>query len=148
MDWPHLHLALNHAPVFGVPAVVFLLLWGRRRGLVEVQRLSLWLCVALFVATMVAKVSGDNAAERVAGTVDLPKEIVSAHEQWADRATTGAFALAVAAGVALFRSRGGRPLAGWVLPVIVALAAVTFALLAATANFGGEIRHPEIRRVP
>jgi hypothetical protein len=57
----------------------------------------------------------------------------------------GVFCMVIAAVVALFISRGGRTTPAWSLGLLALLALTTFVLLARTANFGGHIRHPEIR---
>ncbi|MFT5493677.1 MAG: putative membrane protein, partial [Limisphaerales bacterium] len=71
--------------------------------------------------------------------------MATAHEQSADQATTGVFLLGIAAGVGLFLGRKGRAMPKWVYPVALALALVTFGLMARAANLGGQIRHTEIR---
>ena len=56
--------------------------------------------------------------------------------------------MGIAAAVALFLSRGGRSTPKWSLGLLAFLALATFALMVRTANFGGHIRHPEIRPAP
>ncbi len=147
MDWTHLHLALNHVPVLGTPFLIVLLLWSWARGQLVTQRFCLWLFVVLAAASVAIKFTGDFAAEKVGAQPGFDKVLIEQHEQAADQATTGVFFMGIAAVVALFVSRRGRPAPKWSLALLALLALVTFVLMARTANFGGHIRHPEIRSV-
>ena len=145
MDWTHLHLALNHVPVLGTPFLLGLLLWSWARGQAVTLRFCLWLFVVLAAASIAIKFTGDFAAEKVGTQPGFDKALIDQHEQSADQATTGVFFMGIAAVVALFVSRRGRPAPKWSLGLLALLALVTFGLMARTANFGGHIRHPEIR---
>jgi len=145
MDWTHLHLALNHVPVLGTPFLLGLLLWSWARGQAVTLRFCLWLFVMLAAASIGIKFTGDFAAEKVGAQPGFDKALIDQHEQSADQATTGVFLMGIAAGVALLVSRRGRPTPTWSLGLLALLALGTFALMARTANFGGHIRHPEIR---
>ncbi len=146
MDWVHLHLALNHLPVVGILFIFGLLVLGICRGSEELKRLSLQLCVALFVVAMVVKFSGEESAEILFSepAAELSALIV-AHENAADQAVTGGFLLFVIAGVGLYRSRKTRILPVWATIGCSVFAFLTLLLLARTANLGGQIAHPEIR---
>ncbi len=145
MDWTHLHLALNHVPVLGTPFLLGLLLWSWARRQAVTLRFCLWLFVVLAAASIAIKFTGDFAAEKLAVNPAFDKVLIERHEQSADQATTGVFLMGIAAAVVLFISRRGRTTPAWSLGVLALLALATFALMARTANFGGHIRHPEIR---
>jgi hypothetical protein len=145
MDWTHLHLALNHVPVLGAPFLLGLLLWSWARRQTVTLRFCLWLFVGLAVASIAIKFTGDFAAEKVDAQPGFDKSLIERHEESADQATTGVFCMGLAAAVALFMSRRGRPTPAWALGLLAVLALATFALMARTANRGGHIRHPEIR---
>jgi len=145
MDWVHLHLALNHIPVLGVPFLLGFLLWSWARRQTVTLRFCLWLFAGLAAASIAIKFTGDFAAEKVAAMPGLDKARIEQHEESADRAATGVFFMGIAAAMALFLSRGGRPTPAWSLGLLAVLALATFALMVRTANLGGHIRHPEIR---
>lgn len=146
MDWAHLHLALNHVPVLGTPFLLGLLVWSWARRQEATLRFCLWLFVALAAASIAIKFTGDFAAEELGqAKLNMDAAWIERHEQAADQATTGVFLMGIAAAVALFLSRGGRPSPKWALAALAFLALVTFLLMARTANLGGRIRHPEIR---
>jgi hypothetical protein len=145
MDWTHLHLALNHVPVLGTPFLLGLLVWSWARRQSVTLRFCLWLFVVLAVASIAIKFTGDFAAEKIGSTSGFDKVLIDRHEESADQATTGVFFMGIAAAVALLLSRKGKPTPVWSFALLSVLALVTFALMARTANFGGHIRHPEIR---
>ncbi|MBC8353813.1 MAG: hypothetical protein H8E66_17575 [Planctomycetes bacterium] len=147
MNWVHLHLALNHIPVLGTLFVGLILATAIVKRSEELKRMSFTWFVALTIISIPIKFTGDFAHEAVAESEWLPASGVAAHEQSADQATTGMFLLGLVAAFGLYRGRGQRSIPGWVVGAMVFLALVTFALMARTANLGGQLRHKEIRSV-
>ena len=145
MDWAHLHLALNHIPVLGTAFVGLLLATALIKQSEELTRLSLAWFVALTIVSIPIKFTGDFAHLATANSEWLPIELVADHEQAADQATSAMFLLGLFAAYSLFQGRGQRAIPGWLTSAIVMLALVTFALMARTANLGGQLRHEEIR---
>jgi hypothetical protein len=145
MNWPHLHLALNHLPVLGVPFVALVFLFALRRRDLAWQRLALWGFVALFLVALAAKFTGDFAHEQVVMWPEFDHDLMHAHEEAADQSVTVVFLLGLSGGLALFLTRGNRLLPRWAIAAVLALALASAVLLLRTANLGGHIRHPEIR---
>ena len=146
MDWVHLHLALNHVPVIGSLFVGLLLVTAILKKSEELRRLSLWWMVGLMLIGIPIKFTGDLAVDRAKEIEGIEQARIEAHEQSADQATTGIFLAGIAAAIALFKARKGNPVPQWGMIATVVLTLVTFALMARSANLGGEIRHPEIRK--
>ncbi len=144
MDWTHLHLALNHIPVLGPPFLLVMLLWSWARGEARTLRFCLTLCIALAALSIAIKFTGDFAAEKAIPGVE--RTWIEHHEQTADQASTGVFLTGLAAGLARWLSRKGRTAPTWSIVIVIVLTVSTLALMARTANSGGQIRHPEIRR--
>lgn len=145
MNWTHLHLALNHLPVLGVPFVALVFLIALRRRDVAWQRFSLWGFVLLFFVALAAKFTGDFAHEQVVNWPEFDHDLMHVHEEASDQAVAAIFLLGLVSGIALFLSRAGRSLPKWAIATVLALALASSALLLRTANLGGHIRHPEIR---
>jgi uncharacterized membrane protein len=145
MNWAHLHLALNHVPVLGTLFLLLLFAVGLIRRSAELQRVSLWAFVVLTAVSIPIKFTGDQAYSEVMTHEGIADGPVAAHEQAADQATTGVFALGLIAAAGLFISRGQRPLTPWLTLLLLAAGLGTFLLMARAANLGGQIRHPEIR---
>jgi uncharacterized membrane protein len=145
MNWVHLHLALNHIPVFGSLFVLIVLVIGLIKRSDELKRTSLWLFFVLVLISIPIKFTGDFAYEKTSDEAWMSTPIAEAHEEAADQATTGVFLLGITAALGLFRGRGKRTIPTWVYATTLILAVATFVLTARTANLGGQIRHTEIR---
>lgn len=146
MDAVHLHLALNHVPVLGtvfVAAALVVCLWRKNA---EFVRLSLWAAVLLSAASVAIKFTGDAAWDDLR---PWPQPYdgarVERHESAADQATTGIFVAGVAAAAVLFLARRRPEVSAAQAGTVVVLLLVTFVLMARTANFGGQLRHPQLR---
>jgi len=145
MNWPHLHLIINHVPVIGVPGVILLLVYGMVRKSGEVLALSLALFVLLALMTPAVFFSGQAAEDAVKKLPGVTEGYIGRHEEAADIALTlveilGAMSLA---GLFLLRRKGAIP--KWVSFLVLAAALITAVVVGFTANLGGQVRHPEIR---
>ena len=146
MDGAHLHLILNHIPVFGLLVGFLLLAWGMIRGYNDIQKAAL---VTLFVTAATALpvyLTGEPAEDIVEKLPGVSEQIMSQHEDSAMFSLimamiTGVFALGAIA-VKRFLSTQVAAMAA-VAVLIVTL--ITGGAMAFTANLGGQIRHTEIR---
>lgn len=145
MNWPHLHLALNHVPVLGIFFSLVLFLTGMIRRSEEVKRISLWGFVLLALFSIGLKYTGDFAFQALHRESWLDPAIVAKHEDAANRAVTGAVVLGLLAAGDLVLSRRMKTTVTWINGVILVAAVGTFILLLAAANLGGDIRHVEVR---
>jgi len=144
MNAAHLHLALNHLPVVGIPIVAAILAWGAWRRSDEIVRLALTALVALAVAALGVYLTGEPAEEMVEGLAGVSEAALEQHEETAVWSMYGALAMGALAFAALVIDRGrrfSRPMVGAVLLAALAVSGS----MAYTANLGGHIRHPEIR---
>ncbi|HEU4698455.1 MAG TPA: hypothetical protein VFS40_04705 [Gemmatimonadales bacterium] len=143
MNAAHLHLLLNHAPVFGVFFALVLLGLARLRRSDDLARVGLLALVASALAALAAMLTGDPAEHAVEHLAGVSEHAIHAHEEAAELAAVVTYVGggAALAALAFFRRPAlRRPLSG--LALLIALAA--FGLMARTANLGGQIRHPEI----
>ena len=138
MNLAHLHLLLNHVPTIGFGFGIGLLVASLVRDSADLRRASY---VVFFVVALVAiptYLSG-NAADFVLRTErELPRNVVTAHQNAAMLALIPMEIVGLVSWLALWRSRR------WHQPAVLALSIVTFVLMARAANIGGQIRHPEI----
>jgi len=144
MNAAHLHLALNHLPVVGIPIVAAILAWGAWRRSDEIVRLALTALVALAVAALGVYLTGEPAEEMVEDLVGVSEAALERHEEAAVWSMYGALAMGALAFAALVIDRGRRVSRPMVGAVLLAALAVSGSM-AYTANLGGHIRHPEIR---
>ena len=145
MNWPHVHLALNHVPVLGTSFLGLLLMTAIARRSEEMKRVSLWGLFLLAAISIPIKFTGDFASESQQLRPELNTALVSHHEQTADQATTGVFLVGLLALAGLIAARRGKPVPTWAVTSVLIATLATFGLMLRTANSGGQIRHPEIR---
>jgi hypothetical protein len=145
MTWAHLHLALNHFPVVGIPLGVFLLGFALYRRSRDLTLASFWLLAGLALVTLFVYLTGEPAEELVEGLAGVSEPLMERHEAAALAATVATAILGIAAAVGLVRSRGGRSDPRRYATAVLLLALLASGVLAWTANLGGQIRHSEIR---
>lgn len=146
MDGAHLHLILNHIPVFGLLVGFLLLAWGMIRGYNDIQKAAL---VTLFVTAATALpvyLTGEPAEDIVEKLPGVSEQIMSQHEDSAMFSLimamiTGVLALGAIA-VKRFLS---TQIAAMAAVAVLIVTLITGGAMAFTANLGGQIRHTEIR---
>jgi len=145
MDFPHLHLLLNHFPIIGtmIGAGLFLISFLVRAE--DVRRSSLIVFVAMALLTIPAFMTGVGAQEKMVADPSVSNTLIQRHEGAAELAVwfmeiTGALAV-----VALWQSIRKASPTRWNKSAIVIFSLVTVGLMARTGNTGGEIRHLEVR---
>lgn len=147
MSAAHLHLALNHAPLFGIVFASLGLAWALIRHDDGVGRASLGLLVLAGILVLPVYLSGEEAEDLVEDQVGVSHDAIEAHEDVAIGAVIavgilGLVALALLIG---FR-RGVLPRSATAATLVLALAAAGW--IGYVANLGGQINHPEIRPGP
>lgn len=144
MNATHLHLLINHLPVFGSAIAIVLLAWALQARSRDLTRAGLILALVCGIGGGVAKLSGDEAEEQVEDLPWASRELIHEHEEAADWAFPLLGVAGLAAAVALVRMRGGKE-ARLETGITLALTVVAFAATAKTALDGGRIRHEEVR---
>ena len=145
MNYPHLHLIVNHVPIFLSAFALFLVAWGMRRASREVWRLALWVALVAGLSVYPAYFTGDEAHEQVEDYPGFDHDTTHEHEDAAEYALIVMLVAAGAAGVTLYLGRGGRSEPRWARGAVVLSLAASLATVTRTAWVGGEIRHEEIR---
>lgn len=145
MDATHIHLLLNHFPIIGTLIGGMILIAGllRKEPLLQLTGLA-----TLFVVSLVAVpvfLTGDGAEEAVEHLPGVSESIIHQHEEWAEATIWligGMGLLAIASFAAIWRQ---MKFATHATLVVLLLTVASFAMVAKTANLGGQIRHTEIR---
>ena len=140
----HLHLMVNHLPVFGSIIAVVLLGWALVAHSRELTRAGLVLAIVCGIGGFVAKETGEGAEDQLETLPWFNRDLVHEHEEAADLAFITLALAGAAAVVTLVRMRGGRP-ARLETGITLALLVIGFAATAKTALEGGKIRHEELR---
>ena len=145
MNYPHLHLLINHLPVLGSIFSLLLVLLAMRRRSRDLTRLALWVTLVAGLSVWPAHLTGDEAHEQVENYPAFDHDTTHEHEDAADFALAWMLATAAAAGVTLYLGRGERTEPRWARGAVLLCLAFSVAVLARTAWLGGAIRHAEIR---
>ena len=146
MNWPHLHLIINHFPVVGFLFGLLFVAYAMIRKSEELQKTSLGFLVLVALVTVPVYFTGDQAGDIVKRLPDVSKSLVDQHGEAASVALTGAVMLGLiaASGIFFFRRAAAIPRRFMVLTLILTIA--VNGLIGYTANLGGQIRHPEARK--
>jgi uncharacterized membrane protein len=140
----HLHLLVNHAPIFGTMFAFGLFIASYFTSADVLRKTGLVVVILSAIAGAVADLSGDAAKDAIRGFPGVKRELIRAHEAMGDKAYILGGILGVLALIALIKWRR-RPLpAGVALAAVLATAFVGGAF-AYTALLGGQIRHTEVR---
>jgi uncharacterized membrane protein len=148
MNLTELHLFLNHVPTIGMIAAMAVLLMAIATRSEDLKRASLGMLFLIALLTIPAFVTGTAAELKLTGNSEVSQSMIETHETAAFVAfwfmeLTGALAW-----LGLWQYRRLSRLPQGTVTSVVVLGLVTFGLMARAANFGGEIRHPEIRSGP
>ena len=140
----HLHLLVNHAPVFGSLLALALLVASLRFAPDAYRRAAFVFLIFTGIAAFIADQSGDSAEDAVRGLPGIRRELIHEHEESAEKALIAATIVGVIALGALVRWRRAAVPRGATL-VVLGGAAVVSGMMAYTALLGGRVRHTEVR---
>lgn len=145
MDWTHIHLLLNHAPVLGVIFGFLLLAYALIKKNQDLRQVSLSIFVITGLLSVAVYLTGEPAEETVEHLAGVSETIIESHEEAALVAMVGATSLGAIALGGLLASRWSRAIAKTVAAVALFGSLIVSGMMAWTANLGGQIRHSEIR---
>lgn len=143
MSIVHLHLFLNHLPVMGAVFALLLFIGVLYRNAVSLN-FALWFLGGLGVAALIVYLTGEPAADAIEKLPGVTEALIEEHEDAALFASIFTGVLAVLALLMLFAYRH-RTAPRWVAVSGLGATMVLSAVMAWTANLGGQIRHTEIR---
>ena len=144
MNAAHLHLLINHAPVFWIPVCMLLLLAALVRGDQTLARAGLAAYALTALATVIVLLTGDPAAHALRGVPEVTRALVHHHDEAATVATAilgvvGALALLA---LYVFRRQG---VPRWAALAGLVAGAIALGAMGWASGLGGQIRHPEAR---
>jgi hypothetical protein len=150
MNAEHIHLAVNHSPLYATMFAFFFVLVGliiRNRTIVTA---GLVITILSALCAVAAFTSGDEAADLIDDSppiAGVDKTMIHEHELAADFVLVSSGVAAVFAIVVLIfgRKRGQRP--RWMEVVMAIILLWSLSVVARTALLGGRIHHPEVRAV-
>ena len=147
----HIHLAINHSPLYAETFAFFLLLIGVIRRNRTLTTAGLVVSIIAALCASAAYWTGDGAADilknakpPIAG-VDV--QAIGLHDLAAGFLLGGASITGVAAIAALWWGRRGRTRPRWLEVLMIVLTLWTITIAVRVALLGGRIHHPEVRAV-
>ncbi len=146
MNFPHLHLLLNHFPIIGTTVGLGLFLISLVGKNEDLRRAGLIVFAAMALLAIPTFFSGTGAQGAIRKLPGVSEALIERHQGAAMLALlfmeiTGALSL-----VGLWKSQGTSSLARWngTLTAVLLFSVVTVGLMARVGTTGGDIRHPEI----
>jgi uncharacterized membrane protein len=140
----HLHLIVNHAPIFGSLFALALLIASYFAAPDVFRRTAFVVLIGTAIAAATADLSGDAAQDAVRGLPGIRREVIHTHEDMGDKAYWVAAVVGVVALGALVRWRTTPVPGNATLVMLVGTVAVS-ALMVYTGLLGGQVRHTEVR---
>jgi uncharacterized membrane protein len=140
----HLHLLVNHSPIFGSLFAFALLVASYFTSADIFRRTAFVVLIATAIGGAAADLSGDAAEEAVKGLPGIKHELIDTHSNMGDKAYILGGVLGVLALVALVRWRR-QPVPARVTLAAVLATAFVGGVFVYTGLLGGQIRHTEVR---
>jgi hypothetical protein len=140
----HLHLLVNHAPVFGSLFALALLAASFIWAPDVLRRTALVVLVGTAIAGFVSDQTGEPAEDAIRGFPGVRREVIHEHEEFGEKAWIASGIVGVLALGALVRWRRGPIPQGATVGALVG-AAVVSGMMAWAALLGGRVRHTEVR---
>ncbi len=145
MNGAHLHLILNHVPVILAPTALVILILGVWRRNEEFVRVGLGLFVAAALFAIPSFLTGDPAADIVERYSGVTTQAIERHEAAATGALVAILLVGLASLTHLVREWRHGDAPPWLVPMALILGCIATVWLGVAANFGGQVRHQEIR---
>jgi uncharacterized membrane protein len=145
MNWAHVHIAINHAPVVGIIFGFLLLTYGMVRKSEELKKASLGIFVIIALIAIPVYFTGGGAEEVVEHLPGVSESIIEKHEDSAFSTFVMVEILGLLTLGGLFLYRSPQNPSTWFVILSLILSILVCGLMARTANLGGQIRHTEIR---
>ncbi len=144
MNQAHLHLLITHLPIFGsiLGALVLIHALWTRTNATKIAAYNVLILSALGAG--ISYLTGEAAEETVEHLPTVVEATIKTHEEFALYALISLIALGVAACFGLWTILSKSGIVRNTAFVILAIAAISFGLVARTGYLGGQIRHTEL----
>lgn len=144
MNQTHLHLLINHLPIFGSILGGLVLVHGLWTKSNQTKIAAYNLFIVSSIGAVIAYLTGEAAEESVENIQGISENLISQHEDFAMIALVALIILGVASLVGIFTTIKKPQLARIHAIIILFISLISFGLIARTGYIGGQIRHSEI----
>ena len=144
MDQTHIHLLINHLPVFGSILGAFVLAQGlwKKSSPTIVAAYTVFICCSL--GTGIAYLTGESAEETVENIQGINEIMLEEHEEMAIVAFIAFIVLGVVSILGMFVESKRYPVGRHLAIAVMLISIVSFGIVGWTGYLGGQIRHTEI----
>mgnify|MGYP001413886670 FL=1 len=144
MSQAHIHLIVTHLPIFGSLLGTLVLIYGLFTNSTQTKIASFLLFIISAIGAGIAYLTGEGAEEAVENIQGISENIIEQHEDFAMFALVSLIILGVSSLLASIVANKNNILSKSTTMATLAIAIVSFALVARTGYLGGQIRHTEI----
>ena len=144
MDQTHIHLLINHLPVFGsiLGAVVLAQGMWRKSSSTIIAAYTLFIISAL--GGGIAYLTGEPAEETIENIQGINEIMLEEHEEFAIVALISFIVLGVASLIGMYVEMRQLRISKNVAVLMLLISIISFGLVGWTGLLGGQIRHTEI----
>lgn len=144
MNQTHLHLLINHLPVFGSIFGALVLAHGLWTKSFQTKVAAYNLFIISSIGAVIAYLTGEAAEESVENIQGVSETLISQHEDSAKIALAALIILGAASLIGLYMTIKKSTLTRMVAIITLFISLISFGLIARTGYIGGQIRHTEI----
>jgi hypothetical protein len=146
MTTVHLHLFLNHVPIFTTYFSILFIFWGSVFNKKEIFKIGLtgFIIGAVFVIPVF--LSGKYSEEIVESLQGISKRFLDDHEDFAEASLWLTLLLGVFSIIGFIKDRLPLKISKLFVTILITLSIITAGSLTYTAYLGGNIRHTELQQ--
>lgn len=144
MNLTHLHLLLNHLPIFGSILGGFVLFYGLYTRSNPTKMAAYFVLIISSIGAVITYLTGEPAEESIENIQGISKSMIEEHEEFAGIALVALIILGVASLIGLFITFKKSPRTRIVATITLLISLISFGLIARAGYIGGQIRHTEI----
>jgi hypothetical protein len=144
MNHIHLHLWMAHLPILfsALGGLAFVIaIWKKSYKFMIASYIFF---ILIMVGASFSYFSGDGAAEVVRNIPGIPEAMIWRHETFAGIAMLALIILGLVSIAALYITMKRSGFTGMMTWIIACIVFISFALLGATAHFGGKLKHARV----
>ncbi|HKJ31044.1 MAG TPA: hypothetical protein VKA34_04410 [Balneolales bacterium] len=148
MTTVHIHLLLNHVPIFITFFSILFIIWGTIFKKNEIFKIGLigFIIGAIFVIPVFF--SGQESEEIVEKIPGISEHFLDSHEEFAEVSLWLTLVLGVLGIIGFIRDRLPHSINKLFVTILLVFSIITAGSLTYTAYLGGNIRHTELQQTP
>ena len=144
MNQTHIHLLINHLPIFGSILGGFVLAHGLWTKSNQTKIAAYNVLIISTIGAVIAYLTGEAAEETVENIQGISKAMLDQHEDASVYALVALIILGVASLIGLFLTLKKSSFARTIAVVTLFISLISFGIIARTGYLGGQIRHTEL----